>query len=217
VPKKEELEKIIRGKGLEALRPTTESFSSEKITSEDPTSESKIHSSFSNSKGEEIPYRTDETTKEHIMEKLPLNENCLISAIIPTLEQQLYIQDMLGKDTHRIFIWDVYISQEAQRSSVFRNATPLTFNICCTASGLIAQLKPEFKLHWISYDITNMQIQPFYKFSVCTKPLWNNFKVQFQINPAAPGFFNFHVIIDLESAGLFWVKEGFVFKIVEAN
>lgn len=217
MPKKEELGKIIRGKGLEALRPTAENIFSEKKTAKELNSNIKIDSSISDSKGEEATCLTENTTGEATTNQEQLNDNCLIKEITLTKEQQTYIQEMLGKDAHQILIWDLFISQDGKRGSLFRNNTALTLNVCCTASGLIAQLKPEFEVHWISYDLLRMQIQPFYKFSANTKPLWNNFNIQFQIKPEAIGFFNFHVIIDIKAADLFWIKEGFVFKIEKST
>ena len=217
MPKKQELKKIVRGKGLEALRPTPENFSSEKRKSEAQKSEIKEHYSASDSKDETAKSFTDETIEEQTTEQEQLSKNSIIAQIIPTDEQQLYIQEQLGDDSHKILIWDLFITQGGKKGSVFQPGIPATFNICCTASGLIAQLKPEIEVHWISYDLLRMQIQPLYKFSVHTKPLWNHFKIQFQLKPAVFGFFNFHVIVDLKAAGLFWVRDGFVFKIMDTT
>ena len=213
--KKQQLEKIVRGEGLAAFRPTPENFSSEKRTSEVSKSEIKEHYSASDSKDEAAKSFTDETIEEQTTDQVQLNKNSIIAQIPPTDEQQSYIQEQLGDDSHQILIWDLFITQGGKRGSVFQSDIPATFNVCCTASGLIAQLKPEIEVHWISYDLLRRQIQPGYKFSVNTKPLWNHFKIQFQINPAVFGFFNFHVIVDLKTAGLFWVRDGFVFKIMD--
>lgn len=215
MPKKEQLEKIIRGKGLEALRPTAGNFSSERTTSEEAKAEGKEDDSVS--KGEVAPDPSDETIEEQMTTQVKLNENCIIAQIVPSQEQESNIQQMLGEETHQILIWDAFISQDGNKSSAIQKDVPITFNVCCTASGLIAELKPEIEVHWVTYDILRMQIQPSYKFSVRAKSLWDNFKIQYKINPGAIGFFNFFVIVDLKSSGLFWVKEGFVFKILDAK
>jgi hypothetical protein len=215
VAKKQQLEKIVRGKGLEALRPTPEYFPSEKRASGESKSETREYDSISNLNRQEVPGLSDETIEEQTTEQEQLNKNTIIARITPTGEQQSYIQQQLSDDSHQILIWDLFISQDGNNGSVFQPGIPVSFNICCTASGLIAQLKPEIDIHWISYDLLRMQMQPLYKFFVNTKPLWNHFKIQFQIKPDVTGFFNFHVIVDLKAAGLFWVREGFVFKIVD--
>lgn len=207
MPKKEQLEKIIRGKGLEALRPQPENAVSE------PAADWKLNTQNFSSEDQEITPLTVEVNEENSKNQKQLNENCVIKEIILTDEKKKQIHEILGADSHQILIRDAFISQNGKRGSLFKNYTMLTFNVCCTASGLIAQLKPEFEVHWISYDLLRMQIQPFYKFSVISKPFWNNFVIQFQINPAAVGFFNFHIILEIKAAELFWVKEGFVFKI----
>ena len=70
MPKKEDLEKIVRGKGLDALRPTVEPCSSTKITSETKESKNKLDASFANSK--------EETAKEQSIAEKKLNENTMI-------------------------------------------------------------------------------------------------------------------------------------------
>lgn len=205
--KKQELKKMVRGKGLEALRPTAETFSSTEKTIEAIESENKIHPSISNSK--------EEAVKESAIAEKQLSKNIMITEILPTPEQQSYIQEMLGEEKHQIVIWDTFISQGEKRGSVFKKDTPLTFNICCTASGVLAQFKPEVEIHWISYDILRMQLQPLYNVTASSKPFWPNFKIQFQLIPAAVGFFNFHVIVDPKVTSLFWVRDGFVFKIMD--
>ena len=207
MPKKQELRKIVRGKGLEALRPTAETFSSTEQTAEAIESDSKIHSSSDNSMGE--------AAKGSSTAEKQLSKNIVITEILPTPEQQSYIQEMLGVDANQILIWDTFIWQGEKRGSAFKKDTPLTFNICCTASGIMAQFKPEFEIHWISYDILRMQVQSLYNVTAYSKPFWPNFKIQFRLIPAAVGFFNFHVIVDPEVASLFWVRDGFVFKIMD--
>ena len=213
MPKKEELEQIVRGKGLEALRPSPENLSTEKQIVKEPNSVNHIESSTANSSDEtSITFPAESTIKQAAKERR-LNSQCVISEITPSPEQQSYIQEMIGENLHQIIIWDTYISQGEKRNTVFKINNPLTFHIHCTASGLLEQLKPEMEIYWITYDIGRMQLQPSYGFSIRTKPFWPNFRLSYEMKSTFAGFFKFHVIIDIKATDLFWVNEGFEFKI----
>ena len=206
--KKEELKKIIRGRGMEAFRPSTEDIAEEKPTSID-------HAPLSVITSQEEPVQGPQAQvvyEKPITEKR-LSQNCIISAIEPSQEQKNFIEKILSENIHQIVIWDIYVSQGEKMGTGFNMNNPLVFNLCCTASGLLEQLKPELGIHWITYDLQRMQIQTNYRFSIKTKPLWSDFQVCYEIQPTIPGFFKFHVIVDIEETDLFWIKEGFEFKI----
>lgn len=217
MPKKQQLEKIVRGKGLEALRPTPEHSPAEGSSSQQSEAEKTKFEPSNHFEQPEAAAASDELSEEATGEMKRLNKYCIITPITPTIEQQSYIQAQLSDDSHQILIWDLFIAQNGKIGSAFQPGIPASFNICCTASGLIAQLKPEIDIYWVSYDLLRMQIQPSYKLVASTKPWWNNFKIQFEIVPDITGFFNFHVIVDLKAASFFWMKEGFMFKIIDNN
>lgn len=200
--KKEDLKKIVRGKGLDALRPTAEDSSPD---SNDNPQEKTEQTLITNNVGEQMGQEDK------------LNKHCLITEILLSPEQQAYFKDKLGENTHQILIWDTFVSQGEHRGTVFRNDAPLNFNVCCVASGLLAQLKPELEIQWTTYDIQRMQLQPLYDFKIKTKPSWPIFKISYEVQPALAGYFKFNVIVDIEQIELFWIKEGFVFKINNSN
>ena len=206
--KKEELKKIIRGRGMEALRPSTEDIAEEKPTSIDHTPLSVITPQEEPS----LHPQTQVVVEKPVHEKR-LSQNCIISAIEPSQEQKDFIEKILGENIHQIVIWDIYVSQGEKMGTGFNMNNPLVFNLCCTASGLLEQLKPELGIHWITYDLQRMQIQTNYRFFIKTKPLWPNFQICYEIQPTLNGIFKFHVIMDIEETDLFWIKEGFEFKI----
>ena len=208
MPKKEEFKKIVRGKGMDALRPSAENLSSEKKIIEEPISGSPIRSSVDNSEEATRTFSAETVSEQQVLEKF-----FVISEIVPSQEEQDYIQDLLGEDANQIVIWDTFISQGEKRGLVLKKNEPIIFNVCCAASGLLAQLKPELEIHWITHDIQRMQVQPLYEFKIRTKPLWPVFIICYEIQPALAGYFKYSIIVDVEPADLFWVREGIEFKI----
>jgi len=213
VAKKEELKKIIRGKGMQAFRPSAENLSTEEVVVGKPNSVNQTGLSIATSQEEVSQSFQAEAISEQAVREKRLNDNCIISEIEPSQEQKDFIEKILGQDIHQIVIWDIYISQGEKRGTAFKINNPVVFNICCTASGLLEQLKPELGIHCISYDLQRMQIQNNYTFSAKTKPLWHNFQISYKIQPNLQGFFKFHIIVDIDDTDLFWIMDGFEFKI----
>lgn len=211
--KKEELEKIVRGKGISALRPEIDDSSPDNLIFENFQLERKEHLSSSHPDKEKSSFLSERPIEIQKAEEIQLNKNCFLSEVIPDINEQELIQRTIREDLHQIYILEAYLSQDGTRGAVFKHNLPLTLNIYCYASGLLGQLKPELDISWISYDILRMQIQPAYQFSVRIKPLWQYFKLKYQIQSSLPGLFRYHVVVEVMVADLFCVKEGSIFKI----
>jgi len=213
VPKKEELKKLIRGKGLSAFRPSAENLASDNKTSKIPDSTIPDESA--------APDRPTEPSSEVIIESTSpqqppqkrVNQYCVISECLPSEKQQTRLQNIFEENPHQIIIWDAFISQPEQLGSVFKQKIPLTFNVFGSAGGMLAQLKPLVTVHWISYDLLRMQLQPCFEFRIQTKPWWPSFKISYDFLPAVSGFFKFHTILDISQVDLFEFYEGSIFKI----
>ena len=142
-----------------------------------------------------------------------INSNAKITEIIPTVEQQNKINELLGNNIHQVIIWNSYISQSEKVGSVLNKDEPLSLNICCAASGILAKVKPEIKIHLVTHDLTRFIIQPVYEFKINLSDYWEVFRLSYQLNPALSGFFKYNIILDVTKIDLFWFEEGSVFKI----
>jgi hypothetical protein len=210
VPKKEKLEKIVRGNGIDAFRPSTE------YSSLDEKEENHLDSTLqpvSAEKEDTEKMIHEEKKSGDLAEEKSLNESCIIKEFLPTEEQLAEIMNKFGDNPHQILIWDTFISQNGKSGLVFKNDVPLSLNVCCAVSGVIEKLQPDFEVQWLTYDVERMQSQPIYEFKIITQPFWPVFILTYKINSTTKGIFNFRVILDVEKIESFYVEEGFSFKI----
>lgn len=207
--KKENLENMVKERFDSLQPPIIKSDEKEKKSGNGNNQNKNSKIPKENHQEKELQVSPEQVVKR---QEKPLSANCKIAEIIPSPEQQEIIDKQQGNE-NQIIIWDAFISQNGKKGQAFKKDSSLIFHVCCAASGLMEQLKPDFKMHWITQDINRLQIQPVYGFEIDTKPEWIAFEISCEMQPVLAGFFKFDVIVDISQTDLFWFKEGSIFKI----
>lgn len=197
--KKNELHKIIKGQGLDALRPSSDPETQEST---------KVKSTLSN-----------ENSNNNQRQELPENQcvtiqpNIRICQLIPTKEELNAFSDSIAGQKNTIIIREVAFLKKNSRSVAFRLHDELNVNISCAAVGLIADLKPDVEITLCTFDIEYCNPQPLYGFKINSKIQWPFFIVSFVANADVPGFFRSIVVANIKGTELFHLDDSAIFKI----
>lgn len=195
--KKKNLEELVKGKGLDALRPSIPSINDD---TEDLEAQSQ-------NIGEES------ADSEKTNKLTGPNREGIIVRIDPGAEELDEINGFVEGKTEYAVVWDAFITSEKKVTSALRKQSRIVFNINCAVSQLLVELKARYEISVICHRLQCFQLEHLYCFTKKRMLGWPYFRASFATEALLPGLFNYQVILNIEDTNVFHVWQAKAFKI----
>lgn len=219
--KQNELKKLLRGKGLEALAPSDSSENDSQTSSENLVREKKKKtpkiSPPEPAKIEKVPEKKPvipDVEPQPEEKKQPFEPKFEITEIVPEEEVLRKIQEITGGQENYLVAWKAYTSEKDKLQSHFELGKPISFKINCAASKLPTQLEVNYTIEVMAFDVRTNNREKQFNLIKEQQIKSAYFQISYTIETHLKGLYKFHIILSIPKTDLFQVYEGNYFQVV---
>lgn len=147
--------------------------------------------------------------------KIDLGRNSFLIEEVPDKVDPAALRVTMRKNNSQMIIRNSFVSSGGLEASRFQTDKPVSMNISITVSPLLAAHRSAIKLHWVTYDLERMIVQPVMQFEVTAECGFESFRVVHHIQAPVSGYYNYRIMAEVERTGFYKVEDGGIFRVAD--